>query len=153
MATHKITEILDHLQKKVAALRQIYKSYPDTTVKEVSGGNELYFSTSINKDVDTIRFGFEKSWLYAYTSKTIGCIEINSSPEKFALLLYFPGDMFNQIIVQNYHDSMQKFEISSKLIRDCDLKILSFIKEKNIDLSKSNLNNSNESIRKLLSLL
>ena len=157
MGVRKITEELDFLQKKLSAVKEIYKLYPDTVIKSPPrfGDDDLYISHIINKDVDTIRFYMDKSWLNAYTSKRVGCIEISSTPEKFALLVYFPGDMFRSLIVQNYHDSMKNQNIPESLIRQCDLKVISFIKERGINLATTNLKemNPDTTIGKLLTLL
>lgn len=155
MATYKITEELDKLQKKVAALREIYKHHPDTTVK-ITAIEETYVAHSVNSSVDIIKFTWGQGWLRAYTSKIYGCIELCSSPPSFSLLSYFPDDTFNkQLMVQGYHDSMRNHGIPENLIRECDLRVIGFIKNRNIDLSKSNINdvNTNSSIGKLLLLL
>lgn len=157
MAIRKITEELDFLQKKVAAVREIYKLYPDTLIRSplTFGNDDTYISPSINKDVDIVRFGPEKSWLYAWTSKNIGCINVHSDPERFALLLYYPDDMFKQVIIQNYHDSMRKQGIPESIVRDCDLRVIDFIKQKKVNLSSANLKDikPDTTIGKLLALL
>jgi|SRR5271170_7783741 len=156
MSIIKITEELDRLQKKVSAMRDIYKLYPDTVVKAPYPGSqdETYLSHSISKDVDTIRFAMEKSWFNAYTSKRIGCIEVYT-PVKFALFAFFPGDMIKQLIVQNYHDSMRKQYIPDSIIRECDIKVISFIKDRSVNLATTNLREvrPDTTIGKLLSLL
>lgn len=154
MATYKITEELDKLQKKVAALREIYKHHPDTVVKQTAT-EEIYISHSVNNSVNIVRFVFNQGWLRAYPSKIYGCVELCSAPTYFALLAYYPGDIFKQLIVQNYHDNMRKQGISEELIRKCDLQVIDFIKNRNVDLSKSNIRdiNPNSAIGKLLLLL
>jgi len=157
MSVTKITEELDFLQKKVAALREIYKLYPDTLIRSplTFGNDSTYISPSINKDVDLVRFSHEKSWFYAWTSKHIGCINVYSAPERFALFIYYPDDMFKQLIIQNYHDSMKKQRIPESIIRDCDLRVIDFIKEKKINLSSTNLKDikPDTTIGKLLALI
>lgn len=153
MATYKITEELDRLQKRVAALRDIYRYHPDTIVK-ITATEELYTSPSVNSSVDIIKFVFIGGWLNAWPSKIFGCIELCSSPSYFSLLSYHPDDT-KQLLVQGYHDNMKKHNIPENLIRNCDLQVIEFIKRRNIDLTKSNINdvNTNLSISKLLLLL
>lgn len=157
MSVRKITEELDFIQKKAASLREIYRLYPDTVIRSPPryGDADTYLSHSINKDVDAVRFAVEKSWLYAYTFKIIGNIQVCSIPEKFGLCTYFPGDIFTQLIVQNYLDSMLKQNIPENLIRECDLQIISFIKERNVNLTKTNLHDvkPDTTLGKLLALL
>lgn len=153
----KITEELDRTQKRAASLREIYKLYPDTIVRKniISHGDEVFSSKSINKDISVVRFSYHNHWLTAYTSKVIGCIEVRSDPETFVLLQYYPDDMYAQLIVQDYQVSMRKNNISEEIIRTTDLRVLDFIKDRTIDLSKSNLKNINQdtTIAKLLALL
>jgi hypothetical protein len=155
MAVRKITEELDFLQKKVASLREILKLYPDTVIKTNGPDNDLYLSHSINKDVDTIRFSMDRSWYNVYPSKRIGSIEISSAPEKFSLFIFYPEDMYKQMIVQPNQDNMRKQGIPETLIRDCDLRVISFIKDRGVKLSTTNIGdvNPDSTIGKLLAIL
>lgn len=157
MATIKITEELDQLQKKVAALKQIYKLYPDTVISTADRykSESLYISASISKDCDTVRFasfGFQD---YAYVYKTIGCIEVYSSPDRFSLFYHLPPGYLGEMkgfVVQNYRENMVRHNIPTSIIRECDLKVISYIKDNGVDLSKSNAQ-QDATIGKLLALI
>jgi hypothetical protein len=153
----KITEELDRIQKRAASLREIYKLYPDTIVRRnyKTYGDETFNSKVVNKEVNIVRFDYAKHWLSAYTSKIIGCIEVHSDPSTFVLLQYYPEDMYTQLIVQNYQDAMRANNIPEEIIRTTDLRVLEFIRDRTINLSKSNLKdiNPDTTIAKLLVLL
>lgn len=154
MSVRKVAEELDFLQKKVASVREIYKLYPDTMIRNVYG-EDFYFSPSINGDVDIVRFTFELNWFKASTSKLIGNILVYSVPDTFRILSYHPNDMFKQLVIQNYQESMIKHKIPEKLIRECDLELIRFTKRYNIDLKNTDVKfiDSGSTLGKLLPLL
>lgn len=154
MSVTKITEELDRSQKKCASLREIVKTYPDTIVKR-SDESKIYSSASINKDINDIGFGMIRTWVIAYPFKRIGCINVYSYPESFKLLEYWPGDIFKELIIQNYCEIMRKHNISDAIIRECDLKVVSFLKDQKVNISQTNIKDLNQdsTLSKLLLLL
>src|ERR1700743_1763761 len=156
MGVRTIAEELDFLQKKVASLREIHKSYSDIIIKDATYlTDEIYCSASVNKDADILRFQFEKGWLRAYPMKYIGNVYLHCVPEVFLILSYHPNDMFKQLVVQNYHGTMIKHNISEKLIKECDLELIRFIKKYNIDVKNTDVEFAEKSstLGKLLPLL
>lgn len=160
----KLSEELDFLQKRVASLRDAYRLYPDTIIKTSSGPKNsseecTYLSAIVNSDVDVVQFAMNGFWLNAYPLKKIGCIDIHSLPNCFSLLICgvqgFGEEYDRKLVIQNFQDTMRKHKISETIIRECDLKVISYIKEHKSELSNSNISSidPNSSIRKLLSLI